>query len=94
MSQQGYPGAGAPPQYGYQPGYQQPYPAQPQVAIYEQSPQVVVVNGLQCPNCGKVMQQGGIPIWAIILCICFFPIGLLFLLCREPSRCYSCGFSQ
>eukprot|EP00700_Malawimonas_jakobiformis_P001532 EC721714.1.p1 GENE.EC721714.1~~EC721714.1.p1 ORF type:complete len:99 (+),score=17.53 EC721714.1:32-328(+) len=96
MSQ--YPGTyGQPPaSQGYQSTYQQPYPAAPAgptVVVYEQSPSVVLIDGPVCPRCSKAMQRGGIPIWAIILCVLFFPIGLLCLLCRDPDRCYNCGYT-
>jgi hypothetical protein len=45
-----------------------------------------------CPKCNKPTAQGGIPIWQILVAICFFPIGLLALLAgRDPATCSSCG---
>ena len=35
---------------------------------------------VSCPKCSTNTQQGGYPVWVIIVCICFFPVGLLALL--------------
>jgi hypothetical protein len=49
---------------------------------------------LTCPKCNNLAPQGSYPTWAIIVAICFFPIGLLALLAgRNPTRCPNCGFS-
>jgi len=46
-----------------------------------------------CPKCSTLTNQGGYPTWAIIVAICFFPVGLLALLAgRSPTVCRSCGF--
>lgn len=47
---------------------------------------------ISCPKCEKLTRQAGFPTWAIIVAICFFPIGLLALLSgREPTVCQYCG---
>jgi hypothetical protein len=47
---------------------------------------------ITCPRCGNLANRGGYPVWAIVVAICFFPIGLLALLVqREPTKCPSCG---
>lgn len=47
---------------------------------------------VSCPKCSTNTQQGGYPVWVIIVCICFFPVGLLALLAgKKPSTCGSCG---
>ena len=47
-----------------------------------------------CPKCNTLTQQGGYPAWVIIVCICFFPVGLLALLAgRKPAMCPKCGFT-
>jgi hypothetical protein len=47
---------------------------------------------ISCPKCGNMTNRSGYPVWAIIVAICFFPIGLLALLVgREPTRCGHCG---
>lgn len=46
---------------------------------------------VNCPKCGKIINQGPIPAWQIVVAICFFPIGLLALLAgREPTTCPYC----
>jgi hypothetical protein len=43
-----------------------------------------------CPKCNTLTPQGGFPAWAIIVSICFFPVGLLALLAgRKPTICPS-----
>ncbi len=45
-----------------------------------------------CPKCNTQVQQAGFPVWVIVVCICFFPIGLLALLAgRKPTPCTNCG---
>ena len=47
---------------------------------------------ITCPKCGQLANQGGFPAWAIIVAICFFPVGLLALLAgRKPTQCGACG---
>jgi Uncharacterized conserved protein (DUF2367) len=47
---------------------------------------------LTCSRCNTLTQQGGFPAWAIVVSICFFPVGLLALLAgRKPTVCPSCG---
>jgi len=49
---------------------------------------------ISCPKCSAPVQQGGFPVWTIVVSICFFPIGLLALLAgRNPSVCSQCGNS-
>ena len=49
---------------------------------------------VSCPKCNNLTQQGGFPTWAIVVSICFFPVGLLALLAgRNPTVCQSCGSS-
>lgn len=49
---------------------------------------------VSCPKCNNLTQRAGFPAWAIIVSICFFPIGLLALLAgRGPTRCGHCGFT-
>lgn len=46
---------------------------------------------VNCPNCGKIINQAGFPAWEIIVAICFFPLGLLALLAgREATTCPHC----
>lgn len=52
------------------------------------------MSQLTCPKCGAGASRGGIPIWQIVVAICFFPIGLLALLAgRNPTVCPKCGNS-
>lgn len=45
-----------------------------------------------CSKCNTLAQQGGFPTWAIVVSICFFPVGLLALLAgRNPTVCPNCG---
>ena len=45
-----------------------------------------------CPKCNTLASQGGFPGWAIVVSICFFPVGLLALLAgRKPTICPNCG---
>jgi hypothetical protein len=47
-----------------------------------------------CPKCNTLGSQGGYPTWAIVVSICFFPVGLLALLAgRSPTVCPSCSYS-
>lgn len=47
-----------------------------------------------CPKCGTLASQGSYPVWAIVVAICAFPIGLLALLAgRSPTRCPNCGYT-
>ena len=47
---------------------------------------------VNCPKCGKPTKQGGYPMWVIAEAICFFPVGLLALLCdKEPTVCSHCN---
>jgi hypothetical protein len=47
---------------------------------------------VSCPSCSKGTSQGGFPSWAIIVAICFFPLGMLALLAgRNPTNCQHCG---
>ncbi len=49
---------------------------------------------VSCPKCNNAVVLSGYPAWAIIVAICFFPLGLLALLAgRKPSRCQHCGFT-
>jgi hypothetical protein len=49
---------------------------------------------ISCPKCTTLTPQAGFPTWAIIVAICFFPIGLLALLAgRKPTTCGQCGFT-
>jgi hypothetical protein len=51
-------------------------------------------NQLSCPKCEAFATRGGVPGWQILLCIIFFPIGLLALLGgRKPTICPRCGFT-
>lgn len=46
---------------------------------------------LSCPKCGSLATRGSIPVWQILVAICFFPIGLLALLAgRNPTVCPKC----
>lgn len=46
---------------------------------------------LSCPKCSEMANQGGFYTWQIIVAICFFPVGLLALLCgRKPTQCPKC----
>ena len=48
---------------------------------------------VSCPKCGESAQMGVVPAWEIIVAICFFPVGLLALLCgRTPTVCPKCDF--
>jgi hypothetical protein len=45
-----------------------------------------------CPRCGQQTARGVIPVWQIIVAICFFPLGLLALLAgRRDPVCQHCG---
>lgn len=47
---------------------------------------------ITCPKCGALTDRAGFPAWAIIVSICFFPLGLLALLTgRKPTTCGKCG---
>jgi hypothetical protein len=47
-----------------------------------------------CSKCNTLTSQGGFPAWAIVVSICFFPVGLLALLGgRKPTVCPNCGNS-
>jgi hypothetical protein len=47
---------------------------------------------LSCPKCAQLTSRAGFPAWAIIVAICFFPIGMLALLAgRKPTTCAHCG---
>ena len=47
---------------------------------------------ITCPQCKITTMRAGFPVWAIIVAIVFFPIGLLALLAgRKPTKCHSCG---
>jgi hypothetical protein len=47
-----------------------------------------------CPKCNTLAYQGGYPTWAIVVAICFFPIGLLALLAgRTPTVCPNCRYT-
>ena len=47
---------------------------------------------ISCPKCGSQTSQAGFPAWVIVVCICFFPVGLLALLAgRKPTICGGCG---
>lgn len=47
-----------------------------------------------CSKCHTLTPQGSFPTWAIVVSICFFPVGLLALLAgRNPAKCPSCGFT-
>jgi len=49
---------------------------------------------LSCPKCATQVSRAGFPAWAIVVAICFFPLGLLALLAgRKPTVCHSCGTS-
>jgi len=49
---------------------------------------------VSCPKCNTLTRQGAFPSWAIIVSICFFPVGLLALLAgRTPTVCGNCGNS-
>jgi hypothetical protein len=47
-----------------------------------------------CPKCNTLTNQGGYPTWAIVVSICFFPVGLLALLAgRNPTACPNCNYT-
>ena len=46
---------------------------------------------ITCPRCGEQAVAGGIKAWQIIVAICFFPIGLLALIVKNPNNCPKCG---
>ena len=47
---------------------------------------------ISCPKCSALVVRAGFPAWAILVAICFFPLGLLALLAgRKPSQCARCG---
>ncbi|SPF48740.1 hypothetical protein SBA1_880020 [Candidatus Sulfotelmatobacter kueseliae] len=49
---------------------------------------------ITCQKCGKPTERAGYPVWAIVVSICLFPLGLLSLLAgRKPTTCGSCGFT-
>lgn len=49
---------------------------------------------VSCPKCNTLTPLGGYPTWAIVVAICFFPVGLLALLAgRNPTVCSNCGMS-
>lgn len=49
---------------------------------------------ITCPKCQQLQERAGYPAWAIIVAICFFPLGLLALLAgRKPTTCAKCGFT-
>ena len=49
---------------------------------------------VSCPKCNSLTSRRGFPVWAIVVAICFFPLGLLALLTgRKPTRCSNCGFT-
>jgi hypothetical protein len=51
-------------------------------------------NQISCPNCQSLATRGAVPGWQILICIIFFPIGLLALLGgRNPTICPRCGFA-
>jgi hypothetical protein len=46
-------------------------------------------RGATCFRCGgRIVER--IPVWAIVLAVILFPLGLLFLLVKE-RRCVECG---
>ena len=48
---------------------------------------------ISCPRCSTINMRSGYPAWVIVVCICFFPIGLLALLAdRKPTQCRQCGY--
>lgn len=49
---------------------------------------------ISCPKCNQPTNTSGYPVWVIIVCICFFPVGLLALLAgKKPTTCTHCGFT-
>jgi hypothetical protein len=49
---------------------------------------------ISCSKCNTMTERGGYPTWAIVVSICFFPVGLLALLAgRKPTTCGHCGFT-
>jgi hypothetical protein len=49
---------------------------------------------VSCPKCGDLTARAGFPTWAIVVAICFFPLGLLALLAgREPTVCPNCKYT-
>ena len=53
---------------------------------------------MKCINCGNDMVMSNktkTPTWAIVCAILFFPLGLLFLMCKEDIHeftCPNCGY--
>jgi hypothetical protein len=49
---------------------------------------------ISCSKCNTMTERAGFPTWAIVVSICFFPVGLLALLAgRKPTTCGHCGFT-
>ena len=47
-----------------------------------------------CPKCNTLAALGSYPTWAIVVSICFFPVGLLALLAgRNPTMCPNCKYT-
>lgn len=52
------------------------------------------MTAISCPKCNSLTHRAGFPVWAIIVSICLFPVGLLALLAgRRPTTCGHCGFT-
>ncbi|HWV39560.1 MAG TPA: DUF2367 domain-containing protein [Vulgatibacter sp.] len=47
-----------------------------------------------CPRCSHHTQEAGFPLWAILVAILFYPLGLLALLAgRKPTTCTNRGYT-